>query len=159
MHFDLKQQRLLAEESKDKLRDLMVKYDIMQHEVAFGCGVEQSTISRWTNPQTDMYPSIFLISNCLISGDRRLEKLAKEFLDWLEELAGRSAQPLTAKADGSLRDEFEDAAIAEGRFAKALKSGDLDEAAAVADELQAVVVRMRAELKEKRATDRKAGTK
>lgn len=150
MQIDDSQRKLLAEQTKDICRKLRHKHQVGQKELEYALEIDQSNVSRWENPALDQYPPIYLIAGCLSSDNDKLIKFATDYLDWLETLAGRIAQPLKAKADGSLSDEFSEAAINEGDFAKAIQNSNLEQAETIARKFQEIASRMITEIIEMR---------
>lgn len=148
--------RSLADWTKDTCRKLRHRHNVNQQDLEFALDTDQSNISRWENPDLDQYPPVYLIAACLASRSEKLERFALDYLDQLEAMAGRMAQPLTVKANGSLEDEFADAAINEGEFAKALKTGNLEKAEQIAHQFQSIGQRMLAEIKAVREKERNA---
>lgn len=154
-HFFTTQQKHAAHETKEIVSRLMEELEIMQEELAFLSGVHQSTISRFRDPNSEIYPSLFILSNCLNSNNEKGVQFALRYLDYLENLAGRDAAPrvLRRKPDGSLMDEFRDLAIAEGEFGKVLDA-DIEKAEKIARKVQEIAQRMLSEVKHHRETKR-----
>lgn len=137
-----------ALDTKDILLRLLSKYGVKQELVAFACGVDPSQVSRWLNPAVGSYPPIYFVVGCLRSDIDILQSVALDYLNELELMAGRSAQPIKAsEADGSMQDEFQDSVILDGDFAEALKSNDLAKMEELAHRARAISVRMFAEVK------------
>jgi hypothetical protein len=129
------------------------------HVLAFECGVDRSTISRWCNPQSDQFPNLYLISNCAGSQNESVHEVAMDMLRWLGGIAGCEVTRtrLSSEPDGSLHDEFLDAAVAEGNFADAIRKNDLDKAEKIANKFTEIAQRMRSEIKMQREQKRAKG--
>jgi hypothetical protein len=153
------EQERLAQDSKLVLLKSMHDREVTQDVLAFECGVDRSTISRWCNPQSDQFPNLYLISNCAGSENESVHEVAMDMLRWLGGIAGCevTATRLSHKPDGSLHDEFLDAAVAEGPFADAIKKNDLDKAEKIANKFTEIAQRMRTEIKMQREQKRARG--
>lgn len=146
----------LAEQTKDLCRNLRHKFEVGQKLISFALDTDQSNVSRWENPELEQYPPIYLIAACLKSGNEKLMQFGIAYMDWLEGFAGRSAQPLKAETNGKLDDELLDSAIAQGKFAEAMKRNDIDEAEKIGRLYQAIGSRMQLETRRMRE-ERNAG--
>jgi hypothetical protein len=149
VHFIDDEKAKLALEGKTQLLRLMQEYEVSQDRLALAVGgIDRSLISRMLNPQTDIFPDIFLLSNGLTSNDEVIEMMMAEYLDWLEGFAGRQASALKTKypPDGRLDDELQDLAIAQGKFAEALKQNKIEPAEKIAKTVQEIASRMMAEV-------------
>lgn len=159
MKFHTVEQERLAQDSKLILLKSMHDREVTQDVLAFECGVDRSTISRWCNPQSDEYPNLFLITHCAGNQNEPVRQVAMDMLQWLGSVAGCEVTPtkLSTVPDGSLHDEFLDAAVAEGNFADAIKKSDLDKAEKIANKFTEIASRMRVEIKMAREQKRKTG--
>jgi transcriptional regulator with XRE-family HTH domain len=151
MHFFTAEQRRTAEETKLVLLKLVGEYEVTQEQLALQAGVTQSAVSRYCNPTDETcHLPVFALANWAKSSDEACNLYACGVVDWLESLLGRTAMPNKFRANGSLDDEFEDAAINEGEFARAKQRGDIEKMEKIARRFQEIGMRMLSEVRELR---------